>query len=81
MAAGRAWPEPVEGICQILPNSTWRTPTCARTRSGACLPGYAKSARLDRASKLCTDRSPIRFHDLHHWLSGKDKFMSAVINA
>jgi hypothetical protein len=21
------------------------------------------------------------FHNLHHWLSGKDKFMSAVINA
>jgi len=30
-----AWREPIEGICQVLPNCTWRTPTCVGTRSGA----------------------------------------------
>ena len=80
MAAGLAWREPVEGICRILPNSTLGDADL-RTRSGACLPGYAKSAQLECASNYARTVRRLRFHNLHHWLSGKDKYMSAVINA
>src|SRR5580704_12218335 len=68
--------------CQTLPGGHRFAPVQDRAR--ACQVMQCRrdwNGRLARASKLWTDRAPIRFHNLHHRLSGKDKFTSTAINA
>ena len=62
MAAGRAWREPVEGICPILPK-LYLAETLRPDKIGRLRAGYAKSAQLERASdrgvQTMHDRGPI----------------------